>query len=920
MSYKHCMVIISITFLLSGIPLYADANVLTNPGFESGTSDWLARSCSIQAVTSPVRTGSMSGRAYNRTAAWNGIQQNMLDKMVIGETYTISGWVRTSSASSSTVKATVQQTDGNGTNYHYVDGATASNSSWVEVAGSFTLNVTGTLTELMVYFEGPDSGIDIYVDDAVVYGPEPGSVSVTGQINVNTRHQEIEGFGAAGAWYEGWLTAHPERETLYDIFFDQLGLDIYRLRNVYDQDGAADAMSQSGQIVAEAKERNPNLKILISSWSPPANLKSNGDTAGGGDATLDGGPSAYVYSDFADWWADSITAWSAYGVDADYISIQNEPDYDASWDSCRFDPTENSSVAGYNQAFEAVYSEMYSRFGSSMPNMLGPECIGLGYGSLDNFLNAIINHDHVYGYAHHLYHGGNGQDPDSYLPEMQDLNASWGSKPLFQTEYEDQTGAWPDAFNLALLLHNSLTVEEVAGYLYWDLFWAEPSGLVSFPSYGSSDYTINSDFYGFKHYSAFIHSGWQRIDTSTNSSDLRMSAYISPDDQELSVVIINTNSTSAVDADLSFTGFSILDGSIYRTSSSESCALVGTYNQAGILTIPANSVVTIALNADSATTPPSPPANLAATAGDTTVSLNWDDNGETDLDGYNVYRSTTSGSGYTKLNTSLLSTSDYTDNDVVNFTTYFYVVKAVDTDTNESGNSNEDYATPTDGSAVQLSYAGFESGFVDWVNVTGDDTNDWTRNSGGTSSSNTGPSGGANGSTWYVYLECSAAEGGAYDAGDSAILEGPEIDGANRELTFYYHMYGENMGTLNVDVFDGTWNNAVWSISGQQHASNTAAYTQAIVDLSAYIGPIRIRLRAVAAGGIRGDMAVDDIEVTGSLGSLYGDFTDDGVVDVDDLPEFFGYWLLTDCGELDLNDDCLINLYEFAEFAKNWLL
>ncbi|MGD9110173.1 MAG: hypothetical protein PVG93_04475, partial [Phycisphaerales bacterium] len=190
----------------------------------------------------------------------------------------------------------------------------------------------------------------------------------TGTINTGTRYQEIEGFGAAGAWYENYLTSNSKREELYDLFFDELGIDIYRVRNTYDYDSGY--MSNTGTIVGEALERNPNLKILISSWSPPGSLKSNGDTSGGGNATLAGGPSSYVYSQFADWWADSITSWSGYGVDADYISIQNECDYDASWDSCRFDPTENSSVAGYNQAFEAVYSEVYSRFGSSMPKMI----------------------------------------------------------------------------------------------------------------------------------------------------------------------------------------------------------------------------------------------------------------------------------------------------------------------------------------------------------------------------------------------------------------------------------------------------------------------------------------------------------------------------------------------------------------------
>jgi fibronectin type 3 domain-containing protein len=87
---------------------------------------------------------------------------------------------------------------------------------------------------------------------------------------------------------------------------------------------------------------------------------------------------------------------------------------------------------------------------------------------------------------------------------------------------------------------------------------------------------------------------------------------------------------------------------------------------------------------------------LSASASDSQVSLNWDDNGETDLAGYNVYRSTTEGGPYTQIAT-LVATSDYLDLGVVNGTTYYYVVTAVDLATpvpNESGNSNEASATP----------------------------------------------------------------------------------------------------------------------------------------------------------------------------------------------------------------------------------
>jgi len=93
--------------------------------------------------------------------------------------------------------------------------------------------------------------------------------------------------------------------------------------------------------------------------------------------------------------------------------------------------------------------------------------------------------------------------------------------------------------------------------------------------------------------------------------------------------------------------------------------------------------------------PPAAPTGLVATPGDSQVSLDWNDNTEPDLAGYNVYRSTTQGSGYTQINASLVLTSDYVDSTVVNGTTYYYVVTAVDQAPNESGISNEVSATPS---------------------------------------------------------------------------------------------------------------------------------------------------------------------------------------------------------------------------------
>ncbi|MDP2923520.1 MAG: hypothetical protein Q8O30_07390, partial [Candidatus Omnitrophota bacterium] len=94
------------------------------------------------------------------------------------------------------------------------------------------------------------------------------------------------------------------------------------------------------------------------------------------------------------------------------------------------------------------------------------------------------------------------------------------------------------------------------------------------------------------------------------------------------------------------------------------------------------------------TTAPNPPQGLSAVAGDTKVDLSWTTNTEPDLAGYNIYRSTTSGLGYAKINASLITTTTYQDTGLINDTTYYYVVTAVDTVGNESEHSNEAVAIP----------------------------------------------------------------------------------------------------------------------------------------------------------------------------------------------------------------------------------
>jgi fibronectin type 3 domain-containing protein/spore germination protein YaaH len=92
--------------------------------------------------------------------------------------------------------------------------------------------------------------------------------------------------------------------------------------------------------------------------------------------------------------------------------------------------------------------------------------------------------------------------------------------------------------------------------------------------------------------------------------------------------------------------------------------------------------------------PPAAPVNLTAAAGNAVVNLDWDDNTESDLAGYNVHRSTVSGGPHTQINTELVTVSEYSDSTVSNTVTYHYVVTAVNTVPRESDPSDEVSATP----------------------------------------------------------------------------------------------------------------------------------------------------------------------------------------------------------------------------------
>ena len=153
---------------------------------------------------------------------------------------------------------------------------------------------------------------------------------------------------------------------------------------------------------------------------------------------------------------------------------------------------------------------------------------------------------------------------------------------------------------------------------------------------------------------------------------------------------------------------------------------------------------------------------------------------------------------------------------------------------------------------------GFENTLGQWTQGSGDDFN-WTLRSGGTPSSNTGPSSAAQG-TYYVYVEASSPN---YPS-KVTYLNSPcfDLTGASEAtVTFQYQAVGNSVGTcdLQASTDDGDSWTTVWTRSGSQGS----AWTSQSVSLGSYLGgTVRLRYRGTTSTSWQGDMCVDDFELS----------------------------------------------------------
>ncbi len=149
------------------------ANLLNNPGFESGsTGGWTCWGGKLTAVSGSTEAGSVHGGSCcalmsGRTQTWQGPVQSLVGVLQRGKSYRFSAWIKLQIKTSDAAAITIAQTDASAsaTRYHGVARATVYGDRWTCLSGVFTLSVKEPLTALNFYIEGPQAGVGFYLDD-----------------------------------------------------------------------------------------------------------------------------------------------------------------------------------------------------------------------------------------------------------------------------------------------------------------------------------------------------------------------------------------------------------------------------------------------------------------------------------------------------------------------------------------------------------------------------------------------------------------------------------------------------------------------------------------------------------------------------------------------------------------------------------
>jgi glucuronoarabinoxylan endo-1,4-beta-xylanase len=306
----------------------------------------------------------------------------------------------------------------------------------------------------------------------------------------------------------------------------------------------------TSEVGTARKAQARGAKLWAAPWSPPGAWKTSGTEAHGGALLPES------YGDWAVRLAAFVRAREDEGLRIHALSVQNEPDFVAEWETCEWEPAELARFIGAHLVPALEQQEV-------SPLLLAPE--SANWGSIGRYGEALLA-DPVAGSAVDIVatHGYGSARPYAYRSPHR------RGKELWMTEWSDPTSGGPDAgmdsgLVVARAIHENLTTAEVNAWHYWWITERDdtPPGRGGLMSQGE----ITRRGYVTGQFSRFIRPGSTRLRLSLESPQpgVLASAFLGPRGAELALVLVNENTSSVTQA-FDFTGAEVGDLTPYLTN------------------------------------------------------------------------------------------------------------------------------------------------------------------------------------------------------------------------------------------------------------------------------------------------------------------------------------------------------------------
>jgi glucuronoarabinoxylan endo-1,4-beta-xylanase len=416
-------------------------------------------------------------------------------------------------------------------------------------------------------------------------------------VDYNNVHQRIDGFGASSAWRGTWTTAQANMffstnsgtgATLDGkTNFSFNGVDLSLLRNHIVPGGTT--TETNIMVMAQAR----GARVWSTPWSPPAAFK-NTNSINGGDY-LGGASVNQAYASQLAGYVASMK--NTYNVNIYAISVQNEPQVNTTnYESCVWNAQQFHDFVPYLYAALAASNV-------SATQIIIPE--SESWASDSSYYTIAMEDTNVAAdvgiIAGHNYDGVNFDTGATTVPIQQTTEgkAEWETEVSTGAAFD---GSISDGLYWGQRIHEFMTDAQANAWHYWWLIDAntDNEGLTDVNGYPAKRMYVLGNF------SRFVRPNFYRIDAA-NTGDSLVSAYKDSASTAFAIVAINPDSATVTQT-FNLTNFTAAGPlTPWITSATLSLAsqpTVAAANSSFTYTLPAQSVVTFAGNADL------PPTNI----------------------------------------------------------------------------------------------------------------------------------------------------------------------------------------------------------------------------------------------------------------------------------------------------------------------